>query len=197
MEPEKSLATSRPTMPALSMLLRTTSSPSAGVGASFAFQPTGSAIGFRTTGKLDEILSGTEDLRHHITIPHAIRAVGISAEAANSPDFIEALQRIRLNEDRYRVAEGTVQLAEETLFRTDVALPANLTEGNYKVGLFILRGGKVIDSQERLIGVRKAGLERFLFNLAHQEPFLYGVISLAMAAFAGWAASAAFRFMRS
>ena len=23
-------------------------------------------------------------------------------------------------------------------------LPANLTEGNYKVGLFILRGGKVI-----------------------------------------------------
>ncbi len=150
-----------------------------------------------TTDKLDKILSGTEDLRHHITIPHAIRAVGISAEAANSPDFIEALQRIRLNEDRYRVAEGTVQLAEETLFRTDVALPANLTEGNYKVGLFILRGGKVIDSQERLIGVRKAGLERFLFNLAHQEPFLYGVISLAMAAFAGWAASAAFRFMRS
>ena len=68
-------------------------------------------------------------------------------------------------------------------------MPANLTEGNYKVGLFILRGGKVIDSQERLIGVRKAGLERFLFNLAHQEPFLYGVISLAMAAFAGCASS--------
>jgi len=86
---------------------------------------------------------------------------------------------------------------EETLFRTDVVLPANLTEGNYKVRLFILRGGAVIDSQERLIGVRKAGLERFLYNLAHQQPFLYGVISLVMAAVAGWAASAAFRFVRS
>lgn len=150
-----------------------------------------------TTGRLDKILSGTEDLRHHITLPQVIRAVGISAEAENAPDFTEALQRIRLDEDRYRIAEGSVALTEETLFRTDVVLPANLTEGDYKVRLFILRKGAVIDSQERVIGVRKAGLERFLYNLAHQQPFLYGVISLLMAAVAGWAASAAFRFVRS
>ncbi len=150
-----------------------------------------------TTGPLADILSGTEDLRHKITLQYAIRAVGISAEAANAPDFVEALQRIRLQEDRFRVDERSVQLVEETLFRTDVALPANLTDGNYTVRLFILRGGKVIDSQERLIGVRKAGVERFLFNLAHQRPFVYGLLSLLMAAVAGWTASAAFRFMRS
>jgi uncharacterized protein (TIGR02186 family) len=150
-----------------------------------------------TTGPLDQILSGTEDLRHKITLQYAIRAVGISDEAADAPDFVEALQRIRLDENRYRLDERSVQLVSETLFRTDVALPANLTDGNYTVRLFILRGGKVIDSQERLIGVRKAGVERFLFNLAHQQPFLYGVLSLLMAAVAGWAASAAFRFMRS
>ena len=62
--------------------------------------------------------------------------------------------------------------------------------------MFLLRGGHVVDTQERLIGVRKAGLERFLFNLAHEQPLLYGVISLAMAVVAGWAASAAFAFMR-
>ena len=150
-----------------------------------------------TTDKLDKILSGTEDLRHHITIPQVIRAVGISDEAENAPDFIAALERIKLDESRYRIAERSVQLADETLFRTDVALPANLTEGNYKVRLFILRGGVVLDTQERLIGVRKAGLERLLFNLAHEQPLLYGVISLVMAAVAGWAASAAFRFVRS
>ncbi|MDB5666853.1 TIGR02186 family protein [Cypionkella sp.] len=150
-----------------------------------------------TSAPLERILSGTEDLRHHITIPQVIRAVGISDEAENAPDFVAALERIRLDENRYRIAENTVQLVEETLFRTDVALPANLTEGNYKVRLFILRGGVVLDTQERLIGVRKAGLERFLFNLAHQQPLLYGVISLVMAAVAGWAASAAFRFVRS
>ena len=62
--------------------------------------------------------------------------------------------------------ENSVQLVEQTLFRTDVALPANLTEGHYVVRLFILRDGRVLDSQERVIDVRKAGLERFLYNLS-------------------------------
>ncbi len=149
-----------------------------------------------STGPLAEILSSTDDLRNRITIPLAIRAVGISAEAANAPDFIDALLRIRLAEDSYRIAEGTVQLVEETLFRTDVVLPANLTEGNYRVRIFLLREGHVVDTQERIIGVRKTGLERFLFNLAHERPFIYGVASLVMAAVAGWAASAGFRYLR-
>jgi uncharacterized protein (TIGR02186 family) len=149
-----------------------------------------------STGPLTEILSSTDDLRHRITIPHAIRAVGIAAEAENAPDFVDALLRIRQSEDRYRVDEGRVQLVEQTLFRTDVMLPANLTEGNYRVRIFLLRQGHVVDTQERIIGVRKAGLEQFLFNLAHERPFVYGVASLLMAAVAGWAASAGFRYLR-
>ena len=165
-------------------------------GASVRIDSAPSFYTVATSGPLATILSNTDDLRNKITIPQVIRAVGISAEASNSSDFVEALQRIRLQNDSYRIAENSVQLVEETLFRTDVVLPANLTEGNYRVRMFLLRGGKVVDIQERLIGVRKAGLERFLFNLAHERPFLYGVISLLMAAVAGWAASAAFAFMR-
>ena len=149
-----------------------------------------------TTGPLDRILSGTDDLRHKITLPHAIRAVGRSSESAGAEEFLAALQRIRGADESYRLMEGQVQLVEETLFRTDVALPANLTEGDYKVRMFITRGGRVIDDMERVIGVRKAGLERTLFVMAHEQPFLYGLISLALAAVAGWAASAAFRLLK-
>lgn len=165
-------------------------------GASVQIDSAPSFYTVATSGPLATILSDTDDLRSKITIPQVIDAVGISAEATNAPDFVEALQRIRLADNTYRIAENSVQLVEETLFRTDVVLPANLTEGNYRVRMFLLRGGKVVDTQERLIGVRKTGLERFLFNLAHERPFLYGVISLVMAAVAGWAASAAFAFMR-
>ena len=165
-------------------------------GASVRIDSAPSFYTVATSGPLTSILSDTDDLRSKITIPQVIDAVGISAEASNAPDFVEALQRIRLADDTYRIAENSVQLVEETLFRTDVVLPANLTEGNYRVRMFLLRGGRVVDTQERLIGVRKAGIERFLFNLAHEQPFLYGVISLVMAAVAGWAASAAFAFMR-
>jgi len=149
-----------------------------------------------TTGPIDAILDETENLRHRITIDRVIRAVGISAEAAEAPDFVTALGRIRLAEDRYRLQEGTVQLTAETLFRADIVLPANLTEGNYRVRIFLTRDGKVVDLQERRIGVQKAGLERFLFILAHERPLVYGMLALVLAALAGWGASAAFRLIR-
>ena len=150
-----------------------------------------------TTGPLDYILSDTENLRHGITIERVIRAVGITAEADQSGEFLLALLRVRTNEDRYRILEGKVELTEDTLFRTDIVLPANLTEGEYTVRLFLLRDKKVIAAQERLIGVRKEGLERFIFNLAQDQPLIYALISLALAALAGWGASAAFRFVRA
>jgi uncharacterized protein (TIGR02186 family) len=149
-----------------------------------------------TTGPLNHILSDIDNLRYSITIERVIRAIGIADEADQAGEFILALLRVRTNEGRYRLLEGKVELTEETLFRTDIVLPANLTEGEYKVRLFLLRDKRVIASQEQVIGVRKEGLERFIFNLAQERPFIYGLLSLVLAALAGWGASAAFRLIR-
>ncbi|MDP3264802.1 MAG: TIGR02186 family protein [Tabrizicola sp.] len=149
-----------------------------------------------TTGPLSDILSDTDNLRHRITIERAIRAVGITGEADQADAFVQAMLRVRSNEDRYRVLEGAVQLTDDTLFRTDVVLPSNLTEGEYTVRLFLLRDGRVVATQERAIRVRKEGLERFIFTMAHEQPLLYGLLSLVLAGIAGWAASAAFRLIR-
>ena len=150
-----------------------------------------------TSGPLTTILSATENLRRGITIDRVIRAVGITAEADGSEAFVAAMLRVRSDEGRYRLLEGRVELTDETLFRTDVVLPANLTEGEYKVRLFLLRGGRVVAEQERLIGVRKEGLERLIFNLSREQPLIYGLLSLLLAAIAGWGASAAFRLFRA
>lgn len=149
-----------------------------------------------TTGPLNSILSETDNLRHRITIPRAIRAIGLTGEATGSDDFVDALLRIRRDNGAYRSMQGAVQLSDETLFRTDIVLPANLTEGEYKVRLFLTRDGRVVDHQDRVIFVRKEGLERFLFNLSREQPLLYGLLALALAGLAGWGASEAFRLLR-
>jgi uncharacterized protein (TIGR02186 family) len=149
-----------------------------------------------TSAPLAEILTETEDLRHRISITRAIRAVGITTEADDSPAFINALQRVRMGEGRFVLAERAMELSEQTLFRTDIALPAALTEGDYRVRIFLTRGGVVVDRLERSIFVRKEGLERFFFRLAHDQPLIYGLLSLVIAVAAGWAASAAFRLIR-
>lgn len=150
-----------------------------------------------TTGPLDEILSQTEDLRQRISIPRAISAIGIASDAAEPARFIEALIRIREADHAYLIARDDVLLTEATLFRTDIALPANLTEGDYRVRIFLLRGGAVVDEHLSQIDVRKEGLERWLTNLAHNQPLAYGLLSLLIAVLAGWGASAGFRLIRS
>lgn len=148
-----------------------------------------------TTAPLPQILAEDEDARHAITIPRAIRSSG--PEAAADPAFADALIRIRMAEGAYVLDETGVQLTEDTLFQAEFDMPANLTEGVYKSRIFLLRDGRVIAEQENPIAVRKVGLERWLFALSRQQPLAYGLLSLVLAVFAGWAASALFRYIRS
>ena len=148
-----------------------------------------------TTAPLGEVLTEVEDLRHDITIPRAIRAVGTGVDSPES--FTEALIRIRRSEGLYQMLEDSVTLREETLFDTAIRLPANLVEGTYDVRIYLTRAGVVISEYTTAINVQKVGLERFIYTLAHDRPLVYGLASLAVAIAAGWGASAAFRLLRS
>jgi uncharacterized protein (TIGR02186 family) len=150
-----------------------------------------------TTGPLTSILADIEDLRHKISIDRAIRSVGAPSNIADSASFTEAVIRIRRNQSLYQLLESHVALDQQTLFRTAIKMPADLTEGDYKTKIYLTRGGKIVSSYETLIGVRKVGLERFLFNMSREQPFLYGLMSLAIAIAAGWSASAAFKLLRN
>jgi uncharacterized protein (TIGR02186 family) len=149
-----------------------------------------------TTGPLDKVMSDTEDLRHRVSIPRAIRSVGAASMAEDAERFTDALIRIRRDQGAYAVREGAVVLDQETLFRGAIQLPANLTEGEYLTRIFLTREGRVVSQLETVIDVRKVGLERWLYTLSRQQPLVYGLMSLAIAIAAGWGASAAFQAMR-
>ena len=114
----------------------------------------------------------------------------------DSQNFSRALIRIRAGEDRYQRLEGAVDFEEGTLFRTSISLPANLTEGEYRTRIFLTRDGTIVDEYNTIIPVRKVGLERWLYRLAHDQAWLYGLMSLAIAIAAGWGASAVFSLLR-
>jgi len=149
-----------------------------------------------TTRPLDQVLSNVEDLRHRVSINRAIRSVGAPAEVEDAQTFTDALIRIRKKNNSYQMLEGAVALDEQTLFRTAIELPANLTEGSYQTRIFLTRGGAVVSQFETAIEVRKVGLERWIYTLSREQPMIYGLMSLAIAIAAGWGASAAFRMMR-
>ncbi|MGV8987693.1 MAG: TIGR02186 family protein [Cypionkella sp.] len=147
-----------------------------------------------TSGDLDQILSPEEDAKYRISIPQTITAGGVAS--ADQADYIRALQRIKAASGSYKLAQDSVLLLRQALFRTDVTLPANLIEGIYKIRIFLTRNKTVVDMQNSQIEVRKAGLERTLYNLAMDQPLYYGILSLVLAMLAGWGASELFRRLR-
>ncbi|MGL4414471.1 MAG: hypothetical protein EA338_05970 [Roseinatronobacter sp.] len=150
-----------------------------------------------TTGPLSEILSADADLTHRISTRLAIFEARSGVDRTDPAAFTEALIRIREAEGLYQQRESTVDLQRDTLFSTRLTLPKTIVEGSYAARIFLLRDGDVIDEFETFIDVRKAVLERWLTNLAYDQPFLYGLLALFLAVFFGWGASALFRFLRS
>ncbi|WP_342076637.1 TIGR02186 family protein [Yoonia sp. SS1-5] len=147
-----------------------------------------------TNKPLDEILDDSEDINTRISTRRAIRSVGPSE--IGSEKFTNALVRIRASQELYQTLPTGVWVKDDTLFRALIELPANLTEGNYKAEIYLTRGGKIIDLYSTAIPVKKVGLERWLYNLAHDNALLYGLMSLSIAIAAGWGASAAFSILR-
>ncbi|WP_108860777.1 TIGR02186 family protein [Ruegeria sp. Alg231-54] len=149
-----------------------------------------------TSAPLNEILSDIEDLRYSVSIERAIRSVGAAMNIRGAQEFADAVIRIREHESLYSIREDTVAVDEQTLFRTSIEMPADLTEGDYVARIFLTRGGSVVSQFETTIDVRKVGLERFLYNMSRQQPVWYGLMSLVIAIAAGWGASTAFRLLR-
>lgn len=143
---------------------------------------------------MDAILGADVDNTARISINSAIRSYG--QYEGHVADFESALIRIRENQQLYQMLPSGVQVEDQTLFRTNISMPANLTEGDYKAQIYLTRGGEIVDVYVTTIPVKKVGLERWLYNLAHENAFMYGLMSLAIAIAAGWGASAIFTLFR-
>ena len=59
--------------------------------------------------------------------------------------------------------------------------------------VYLFRDGEVVSAQSTSLFVDATGLERRLFNLAHNAPLIYGLACVLMAVLLGWISSVLFR----
>ncbi len=149
-----------------------------------------------STGPLDQILDKAENSRMNVSVDSNIHIAAGPRGIDDADEYRAAI--IRLNRDRgvYFDMIGEVELIGRTLFQTHIRLPSNLVEGNYAARIFLVKQGDVIDDFQTAIRVRKVGLERWIYNLAHENSLIYGLLSIFVALLAGWGASEVFRLMR-
>ncbi len=102
---------------------------------------------------------------------------------------------LRLNQDRsvYTAEVGRVSLLANRLFRTELHFPANVPTGVYFVEIYLFRNGDVASAEIVPLSISKIGVGAEIYEFAHNLAPLYGLIAIALAVLAGWAAEAVFR----
>lgn len=107
--------------------------------------------------------------------------------------FTEALIRQQQHAGLFPTQVDPVSFLGERLFRANIAFPANVPIGTYRVDVFLVRNGDVVGAQTTPLVVSKVGMDAAVFDFANGEAAAYGAIAVVAAVVAGWLASLPFR----
>ncbi|MES0879912.1 TIGR02186 family protein [Roseibium sp. SCP14] len=108
-------------------------------------------------------------------------------------DFRRAFIRLRQDMGLYSEQETSIQFLTDTMFRTNIPLPANIPVGDYKVKSFLFNQGNLVSQTEQTLAVAKIGFEQITFELAQHYSLVYGLLAVTLAIFTGWLAGVIFR----
>ncbi len=108
-------------------------------------------------------------------------------------EYAEAFIRLMKKKGLYRTNDNGVNFTGRYLFRATFDLPANVPLGDYEADVYLWRGGKLLGRFSSTLKIEKRGFERFVYEIAHKQPLLYGVAAVIIAIAAGYAAAAVFR----
>ena len=72
------------------------------------------------------------------------------------------------------------------LFITDIPLPSDLQVGTYEIETLLVQSGKVVGRNVGHFEVRQVGIERWVWNVAHDHAWLFGAIFTLAAHAAGF-----------
>ena len=116
-----------------------------------------------------------------------------SFELLHSGDYRDALIRLRESQALYVNQQSVVKLINDRLFRVDLSFPSSVPTGPYRAVVHLFRDGNHISSYAKQLHVTKVGVEAAVFNFAHTNSVVYGIIAVVIALLAGWLAGVVFR----
>lgn len=108
-------------------------------------------------------------------------------------EFSSALLRLRSEQGLFVENPDSLMQLSPSLFRATLFLPPNVPIGVHKVTAHLFRDGLDLSSTQSSFRIQKVGFERWIYDLAHQQSLLYGIMAVLIAIFTGWAANAIFR----
>lgn len=110
-------------------------------------------------------------------------------EPAELKKFRDAVIRLKMKERLYLQDANGVKFKGRTLFRSTVLLPANVPLGSLSARVYLFRDRQLLSTYAANLQLEREGVERWLYNMAIQNPLLYGLFAVFLAMSIGFLAS--------
>jgi uncharacterized protein (TIGR02186 family) len=108
--------------------------------------------------------------------------------------FKAAVIRLKQDQGLFVVqAKDGVTFTGRSLFRSTIALPANVPVGPLVARTYLFRNGNVLSAHIARVTLERAGIERVVHTFAFRYPATYGFLAVLLAAVLGLLASTYFR----
>lgn len=97
--------------------------------------------------------------------------LGIAAE-----DWRRAFFRLKEKEGRYLEDDHAIKVIRNRLIVSDIMLPGDTQVGKYNIETLLIKSGKVVGHDVSHFEVRQIGIERWVWNAAHNDSWLFGIV---------------------
>ena len=89
--------------------------------------------------------------------------------------------------------EYELKIIDNKLFQTKVFFPSNTIPGSYNVDIYQIKNKIILSEKNKKIMIKKAGIGNKIFQFAHNQPAVYGILCIVFAVFAGLMGATIFR----
>jgi len=113
-------------------------------------------------------------------------------DPAEQSRFARGLVETRRRAGLYKQDPDGVRISEGVLYQARIALPSNVTTGDYTAETFAIAGGRVLASATADIEVVKVGLEGRVVAAAERWSLFYGLGAIMLSVTMGWIAGRLF-----
>lgn len=117
---------------------------------------------------------------------------GTGLSDADRTAFRNAIVRLKRKEGLYFTEDYGVAFIGKSLFRSTVTLPANVKVGPVTARVMLFKDGEKLSEMSARVVLARQGLEHYIYGFAFSYPLMYGLLAVAIAVSAGFAASLAF-----
>jgi uncharacterized protein (TIGR02186 family) len=164
---------------------------------SVTFSAVPSYYAIASTRPIEEIAGPTVLERHAIGLRH-IKMTPSAKYKTTLKDyelaaFRDAVIRLKKREKLYVLESDGVSFVGRSLFRSTIALPANVPVGPLVARTYLFRNGEVVSAHIGRVTLHRAGVERLVHNFAFVHPLGYGLIAVLLAVASGLLGYAYFR----